>query len=162
MHLPNGIDNVHFGGRPEEQFNDKVPSTNDLVQAQNGTYTSPNIETNGHDVDTNKVQISFPQHQSLDAVLDTVLAGWVILAQRYQRDAFHSFTWGIKNAGSEKLQCIMAGELSLSNHSTVGDVIAKVKDLRLKDVSLDQATVFLNDGTKEEVCYGCGFQGYDD
>jgi hypothetical protein len=49
----------------------------------------------------------------------------------------------------------MSAELSLSNQNTVGDLIAKTKDLRLKDVSLDQATIFLNDGTKEEVCDDC-------
>jgi hypothetical protein len=155
MHLPNDIDNVRFGGRPEDQLNDGVSSINDLGQAKNSTHTSRNIETNGHHVDTNKVQISFPKDQSLDAILDIVLAGWVILAQRYQRDAFHSFTWGIKGAGSEKAQSIMAAELSLSNQNTVGDLVAKTKDLRLKDVSLDQATIFLNDGTKEEVCDDC-------
>ena len=161
MHLPNGVGNVRFGGRPEEQLNGKVSSINDLGQAQNSTYTSRDINTNGHDVDTNKVQISFPPNQSLDAVLDIVLAGWVVLAQRYQRDAFHSFTWGIKGAGSEQSQCMMAVELGLSNENAVSDLIAKVKDLRRKDVSLDQATLFVNDGTKEEVCDSCLFRGHD-
>jgi hypothetical protein len=157
MHLPNGIDNVRFGGRPEDQLNDEVSSINDVGQIKNSTHTSRSIETNGRHVDTNKVQISFPEGQSLDAILDIVLAGWVILAQRYQRDAFHSFTWGIKGAGSEKAQSIMSTELGLANQNTVSGLVAKIKDLRLKDVSLDQATVFLNDGTKEEVCDGCAF-----
>jgi hypothetical protein len=155
MHLPNGIDNAHFGGRPEDQLNDEVFSINDVGQTKNSTYTNRSIETNGQHGDTNKVQISFPKDQSLDAILDIILAGWVVLAQRYQRDAFHSFTWGIKGAGSEKAQSIMSAELSLSNQTTVGDLVAKTKDLRLKDVSLDQATIFLNDGTKEEVCNDC-------
>jgi hypothetical protein len=88
-------------------------------------------------------------------VLDIVLAGWTILVQRYQRDAFHQFTWGIKGAGSDNLQCIASEELNLLNHSNVDSLITKISELRLKNVSLDQATVFLNDGTKEEVRINC-------
>jgi hypothetical protein len=69
MHLPNDIDNVRFGGRPEDQLNDEVSSINNVGQAKNSTHTSRNIETNGHHVDTNKVQISFPKDQSLDTTL---------------------------------------------------------------------------------------------
>jgi hypothetical protein len=87
----------------------------------------------------------------MDAVLDIVLTAWTILIQRYQRDVFHRFSWGIKGAGSDKRQCVETGDLDLLNHSNAASLAAKIQEVRLKHVSLNGTTIFLNDGTKEEV-----------
>jgi hypothetical protein len=41
----------------------------------------------------------------------------------------------------------------LLSHSNATGLAAKLSETRLKGVSLDGATIFLNDGTKEEVKY---------
>jgi hypothetical protein len=151
MHLPNGDHILRYGGATQEQTQVKINGNGTLDVNQNGSCTNGHIQTNGHSNETNEVDITLPKDQSRDAVLNTVLTGWIVLVQRYQRDAFHQFSWGIKGAGSDKRQCISTSDLDLLSHSNAASLTAKVCDLRLEDVSLDGATIFLNDGTKEEV-----------
>lgn len=151
MHLPNGDHSLRYGGVPKEKTEVKINSNGTLVVNENGPYTNGHDQTNGHSVETNEVDIPTFQNQSPDAVLDAVLTAWTILVQRYQRDVFHQFSWGIKDAGSDKRQCMSTVDLDLLNHSNAASLTAKIRDLRLKDVSLNGATIFLNDGTKDEV-----------
>lgn len=84
-------------------------------------------------------------------MLDTVLAAWAILVERYQRDVFSQFTWGTKGRGDEITQCLSASNLDWQSHKTTSSLKAKVQEQRLNNLSLEQGTIFLNDGTLEEV-----------
>lgn len=139
---------MRYGGAAREDTQVKINSNGTLDVNQNGSYTNGRSETT---TKRNEVDVTFPKDQSLDTVLDTVLTAWIILVQRYQRDAFHQFSWGIKGAGSDKCQCISAVDLDLPNYNNAASLVEKVRDSRLHDVSLDGTTIFLNDGTKEEV-----------
>lgn len=150
MHLANGDHTLHYGGITQEKA--EVKTNNNTMDIDEGkTFTNGQAQTNGHSTKVNEVDITLLEDLDPDAWLDAVLTAWAILVQRYQRDVFHQFSWGIKEPGSEKLQCISASDLDLLSHSNAATLAGKIHDLRLKNVSLDGATVFLNDGTKEEV-----------
>ncbi|KAF1363149.1 hypothetical protein EJ07DRAFT_104421 [Lizonia empirigonia] len=151
MHLPNGDRTLRYGGVSKEKTEVKINTNGTLDVNENGSYANGHTQTNGQLSEKNEVDISILQNQSSDAVLDAVLTAWTILVQRYQRDVFHQFSWGIKGAGSDKRQCISTVDLDLLNHSNAASLATKLHNLRLKDVPLDGATIFLNDGTKDEV-----------
>ncbi|KAJ4371135.1 Non-ribosomal peptide synthetase [Neocucurbitaria cava] len=150
MHLPNGEPLVRFSGVSEEPVEVKVQSNGVVKTQENGTNTNGTAHANQPVSQTNEVHISHPEDLAADAVLDTVLTAWTILVQRYQRDLFHQFTWGVKDAGADQIQCIPTPELGLLNHTTAGSLKGKVADVRSKVISVDKTVIFLNDGTKEE------------
>ncbi|CAO2655532.1 Nn.00g043350.m01.CDS01 [Neocucurbitaria sp. VM-36] len=150
MHLPNGEPMVRFSSVSEDPVEVKVQSNGIVKTQEKGTSRNDTAHTNGHISQTNEAHITHPENLSTDAVVDTVLTAWTILVQRYQRDLFHQFTWGLKGAGADAVQCIPTRELDLLSHKAAGGLNAKVSNLRLKDINVDEATIFLNDGTKEE------------
>lgn len=151
MHLANGDHTLRYGGITQEKTEVKTTS-NGIVDVNEGnSYTNGHDQTNNHSTKVNEVDITLLEDLPSDAVLDTVLTAWTILVQRYQRDVFHQFSWGIKGAGSDRIQCISVTDLDLLSHSNAATLAGKIHDLRLKDVPLDGATIFLNDGNKEEV-----------
>ncbi|KAK1917645.1 hypothetical protein P3342_000359 [Pyrenophora teres f. teres] len=87
MHLPEGERTVRFNGIPDEhvktmQNNGEMHS---LEHASNGDETA---RINEQAAKANEIRIQLPKDSSSDAVLDTVLAAWAILVERYQRDVF--------------------------------------------------------------------------
>jgi hypothetical protein len=101
----------------------------------------------------NEVQISLPRDQSWDEVLDTILTAWTILVERYQRDLFHQFTWGVRDAGRDSAASIPTAQLDLPNQSTAKSLIAQISNARTRDHTLNAGSnIFLNDGTSAEVC----------
>lgn len=151
MHLANSDQTLRYGGVAQEKIEVKVNSNGTMDVNENGVYTNGHTQTNSESSEPNEVQITALEGQTLDAALDAILTAWSILVQRYQRDVFHQFSWGVKGAGSDGRQCVQTTDLDLLNHSNAASLASKIRELRLKDVSLDGATIFLNDGTKEEV-----------
>lgn len=155
MHLANSEQTLRYGGVAQEKADVKVKvKVNDngsIDVNENGAYTNVHNQTNGQSTISNEVELTALKGQPSDAALDAILTAWTILVQRYQRDVFHQFSWGVKGAGSEKRQCILTTELDLLSHSNAAGLAAKLSETKLKNVSLDGATIFLNDGTKEEV-----------
>lgn len=151
MHLANGEHTLYYGGVKQEKTEVKVNSNGTMDVNENGSYANGHTQTNGYSTQPNEVEIKTLKDQSLDAVLDAILTAWTILVQRYQRDIFHQFSWGINGAGSDKRQCISTTDLDLLNHSNAASLAAKIRDVRLKNVSLNESTIFMNDGTKDEV-----------
>ncbi|OAL53680.1 nonribosomal peptide synthetase 6 [Pyrenochaeta sp. DS3sAY3a] len=150
MHLPNGDHVVRFGEASPEPVEVKVQS-NGIVKAQE---SKPQLDTATLDEapisKANEVSITLPQDLASDALLDTILTGWSILVQRYQRDLYHQFTWGLKNAQIADLQCIPTTDLDLLNQKSAGSLKSKISSVRSKEFNIDQATIILNDGTQEE------------
>lgn len=153
MHLANGEQTLRYGGVAQEKTEVKVNSNGTMDVNENGAYTNGHTQTNGQFTESNEVEITALKGQSLDAALDAILTAWTILVQRYQRDVFHQFSWGVKGAGSDGRQCVPTADLDLLNHNDAASLASKIRDVRLKNVSLDGATIFLNDGTKEEVIF---------
>lgn len=151
MHLANGEQTLRYSGVKQEKTEVKVNNNGTMDVNESGAYTNGHDESQHQAIKSNEVELPALQNQPLEAALDAILTAWTILVQRYQRDVFHQFSWGIKGAGSDKRQCIATAELDLLNHSNAASLATKIGDTRLKDVSLDDATIFLNDGTKEEV-----------
>ncbi|KAF2689882.1 nonribosomal peptide synthetase 6 [Lentithecium fluviatile CBS 122367] len=84
-------------------------------------------------------------------VLDAVLASWILLVQRYQRDSFHRCTWGVEKAGEEGVQCIEAEQLQLSKLETGADLLAKIRGVGSKEMgSSQESPLFFNDDTIDE------------
>jgi hypothetical protein len=105
----------------------------------------------------NEVLISIPPH-----LVDAVIAGWVLLVHRYQRDAFHSFTWGFKRSEEEFSHTISASDLDLLNIRTVADLLQAVQKVKPDGTPNENPTgsVFiLNDGTANEVKWTYHAQG---
>jgi hypothetical protein len=151
MHLANGEQTLRYGGVAQEKTEVKVNSNGTMDVNEDGAYTNGHAQTNGESSESNEVEITALEGQPLDAALDAILTAWTILIQRYQRDVFHQYSWGLQGAGSDGRQCVQTADLDLLNHSNATSLASKIRDVRLRNVSLDQATVFLNDGTKEEV-----------
>lgn len=151
MHLPNGDHVVRFGEASPEPVEVKVQS-NGIVKAQE---SEPQLDTATLDEapisKANEVSIALPQDLAGDALLDTILTGWSILVQRYQRDLYHQFTWGLKDAQIADSQCIPTTDLDLLNQKSAQSLKSKINNIRSKEFNIDQATIILNDGTQEEV-----------
>jgi hypothetical protein len=153
MHLPSNDHPERFGGVSERTLKKELP-TNGIseVHQNDDKIEAPTQQVEGTSK-SNEVSIPFPHHRTRDEVLDVVFTAWTILIQRYQRDVFHQFTWGVKDTGNDGSQCIQTTELDLLNQSTVGGVRQKIESVRSRSIAVDQdAQIFLNDGTKAEVC----------
>jgi len=153
MHLPNDDHAVRFGS-VSENFTEKRMHSNDASKPQDEEpSTNGSAHKNEHASNLNEVQLLVPKDQALSDVLDTVLTAWTILVHRYQRDLFHQFTWGVKDAGEGSVQCISTLELDLPKKRVASILRDKVGNLRSKSIPAEPAaTIFLNDGTKAEVC----------
>jgi hypothetical protein len=156
MHLPNGEHIVRFSGVQDEHVKKKVQSNGVFNTQEQESHTNGHngvAQPNGHVSKSNEVHIPLPGNLAPDEVLDTILAAWTILMRRYQRDVFHQFTWGRNDAGNDETQCISTSSLDLMSLLTAGRLKTRVSEVRSKNVASDQATLILNDGTKEEVNY---------
>lgn len=154
MHLHNGEHVVRFGGVQEEYAEAKVQPNGTVQTQEHGSQSNGDngaVSTNGQPTTVNEVHVSLPDGLSTDEVLDTVLTAWTLLIQRYQRDVFHQFTWGNKDAGTDWYQCIPSSDLNMQKQSTGGSLKSKISDLRSKDLLNEASDIFLNDGTKDEV-----------
>ena len=150
MHLPHGERTVRFGGVPDEH----VKQVQNSGEPQSRERTANGDETahvNGQVARPNEIRIPLPKDSSPDTVLDTVLAAWAILVERYQRDVFSQFTWGLKDGSNENVQCVTVSSLDWPGHKTASSLKTKIQEQRLNNLSLEQATIFLNDSTTEEV-----------
>jgi hypothetical protein len=153
MHLPVGEHPIQLGGVATQATEESIPS-DDVSKLQ---QIDPHMQKPGHDKGRtprlNEAQIPLPQDWTVDEVLDTVLTAWTTLIDRYQRDLFHQFTWGVKDAGKDSAQCIPTPELELSKRKTVKSLTAKVGSVRTKEIAIHEGSLlFLNDGTSAEVC----------
>jgi hypothetical protein len=145
MHLSHNETPRLGGGRPAD-IQSSVPGCNGNSTKRIGQNYP---HTNGVSLQVNEVLISTPP-----TVVEAVIVGWVLLLQRYQRDAFHTFTWGLGDAKDAILQSFPATDLELSRLSTVADLLATVRRVKSKDLDVEgstTATLVLLDGTQEEV-----------
>ncbi|KAH7135324.1 nonribosomal peptide synthetase 6 [Dendryphion nanum] len=132
----------------------------ELNHKSNGLPTKHDVE---HDRNTigdfardNEILVQVPSDKDRELIVDTAIASWILLVQRYQRDTFLNFTWGLEGAANSGIQIVAAQELNLTNVSTVTDLITTVHNIRSKDIAIDQPTglvLVFNDGTKDEWTY---------
>ncbi|ENH98812.1 hypothetical protein COCC4DRAFT_154849 [Bipolaris maydis ATCC 48331] len=155
MHLPNGRENtVRFSGVSEEPAAKKVQNSNGFdaqehaLQSENPTGAK---HTNENASKANDIQVHLPNGTDRDSVLDTVLTAWAILIQRYQRDVFHQFTWGQKDQENAATQCISVTDIDWANQQTAASLRTKISSVKSNQYTLNETTLFLNDGTTEEV-----------
>jgi hypothetical protein len=152
MHLSNNDNSERFGGVSEKILEKKLPSNGISEIHQDDRFTKTPTQQDGQTSRSNEVHILFPQGRFSDEVLDTVLTAWTLLIHRYQRDIFHQFTWGIKDAGDSSSQCISTSGFDLLNQKAPGSVRQKIRDVRSRSITVEpNITIFLNDGTKVEV-----------
>jgi hypothetical protein len=152
MHLPNGDHSVRFGNKAN-MLGEKQAYSNGISTPQHdGEDTSCSTTSKSQPSKSNEVRMAVPRNLSSEEVLDTILIAWAILIQRYQRDTFHQFTWGVnKGSGNERIQCIGTLELDLLNQKAAQTLQTKISSLRLRDVPVKEGSeIFLNDGTKLE------------
>lgn len=153
MHLPNGDHSVRFGSVSNHTI-EKEKSALDGTSQENGIHISSSNQPNSTRSTENEVSIPLLPSQGLDDVLSSILTAWAVLIQRYQRDVFHQFTWGQKNAGENGSQCIQTTELELEKHTTMLSLNTKINSLKSSGVNVNPNTsMFLNDGTPTEVCF---------
>lgn len=155
MHLPHNNHTVRFGGVSERVMERQLHNDDICKQQEDDHPTKVCKQQTDQDLGLNEVHIPLPQNHALDEVLDTVLAAWAILIYRYQRDTFHQFTWGLKNAGEHDVQCISATGLDIPNQSVIESLRQQISAIRSRSIVVDQkSTIFLNDGTEVEVRTG--------
>lgn len=141
---------MRFSGVSDEHV--KSVQTNGESQSPEPTGDDSLVaHANGQASKANEIRILLPKDSSSDTVLDTVLAAWAILVERYQREVFSQFTWGIKDGGNDNTQCMVVLNLDWPNHMTAASLKTKIREQRRSNLSSDQGTIFLNDGSKEEV-----------
>ncbi|KAI2486702.1 Nonribosomal peptide synthetase 6 [Pyrenophora tritici-repentis] len=149
MHLPEGERTVRFSGVPDEHVK-AVQNNGEIHSPKHANSGDETARINEQAAKANEIPIPLPRELSSDAVLDTVLAAWAILVERYQRDVFSQFTWGIKGGGGDSTQCLAAFNLDWRSHKTASGLKTKIQEQRLNNLSLGQGTLFFNDGTLEE------------
>lgn len=125
---------------------------------RNGVKVKPSVQestnSSGDTFESNQITASIPAELEREAVVEAIVAGWVLLVHRYQRDAFHNFTWSLEGAGNSGVQTIPSSQLELQNIFTIADLLKVAQKLRVNGVQNEQgsAPVFIfNDGTQEEV-----------
>ena len=155
MHLPDGRENtVRFGDLADEHVAKKVQSSGTFDNQEQSLRSNGHNgakHTNGNASKANEVRVHLPSATDRNAVLDTVLTAWAILIQRYQRDVFHQFTWGLKEQGENSTQCIPVADLDWASHQTAASLRTKIGHVKSTQLTLGEATIFLRDGTNEEV-----------
>ncbi|KNG49863.1 nonribosomal peptide synthetase 6 [Stemphylium lycopersici] len=154
MHLPHGGEPaVRFSAIPDEHVAKKVQSNGPFEnQGAHLHFNGSNgaKHANGHASKANEVRVVVPDSSDSDTVLDTILTAWAILLQRYQRETFNQFTWGLKGHSSASTQCISVGNLDWASQTTAATLRAKIGNVRSTEFSLKDTTVFFSDGTNEE------------
>lgn len=155
MHLPNGRENtVRFGGVTDEHVAKRVQSSSAFDNQEHSLHSGDHIgaaHTNGHTTKADEVWIHLPSTTDRNSVLDTVLTAWAILVQRYQRDVFHQFTWGLNDRKDDSTQCISVTDLDWASHQTAASLRTKIGSIKSAQFTLGETTIILRDGTNEEV-----------
>jgi hypothetical protein len=152
MHSTNGDHAPRFGGMPELHSEKNIqshdfPKLEDDIVAIDGSTT-----VNAHTIKPNEVSVPIPQDLGIPEVLDAVLVAWVLLLHRYERDAFHQFTWGIKETPKDQMQCISAVDLDLTNQNSIVNLRHKIENIRTASITADcTSTIFMKDGSSVEV-----------
>ncbi|KAF1994960.1 nonribosomal peptide synthetase 6 [Amniculicola lignicola CBS 123094] len=109
--------------------------------------------TNGNGVHKKEVTIPFPDGFDVESVVDNIIAGWTLLLQRYQRDAFLQFTWGYKEVDRSTVQTITAAQLNLGGVSNSNDLLKVVRNMRSRKMAVDSVPnpkLVFNDGTEDD------------
>ena len=152
MHLKNGDHSMHYGGY-SDWSTESHANNKDITKAQQFNGESQSCDNkNQHAAQPNEASVIIPSDRSLEEIVDTILTAWAVLIQRYQRDTFHQFTWGIKDRGSDAIQSVQTAELDISNQPNIKSLHSKVSEVRSRGASVDPgSTLFLNDGTEAEV-----------
>jgi hypothetical protein len=153
MHLPSGEPLIQLEGVGMQTTEESIPSNDVPKPQQINHYMQKPDHGKDRTPRLNEAHIPLPQNWTVDEVLDTVLTAWITLIHRYQRDMFHQFTWGVRDAGKDTTQCIPTPELELSDRMTAKSLTAKVSSVRTKAFAINAGSLlFLNDGTSAEVC----------
>jgi hypothetical protein len=149
MHLPNGSNEMlQLGGGGVGS------KTLAIAQEVMKNGHEHNTNANGEDVGRNEILVSTPSGKSRKEIVEAIIAGWILLVHRYQRDAFHNFTWGLEGAGNAGIQSIPATELNLLNNKTISDVLEVARSTKSNEIPIEQRgtpVLVFNDGTKDEV-----------
>jgi hypothetical protein len=93
--------------------------------------TAPNTQSSGpHDISARPDEISLPipLGRNTRETSDIVVASWIILAYRYQRDTFDGVSWRYQQEVSSIRQRISALEVDLPNLKSTADIINRVRD----------------------------------
>ncbi|KAF2021067.1 acetyl-CoA synthetase-like protein [Aaosphaeria arxii CBS 175.79] len=117
--------------------------------ASTPAYTARGTRTE----EENELIISIPKSTSQSDVLETLITSWIILVQRYQRDAFRAISWGLKDAANSELQCISAEQLQLQDLSTAEDLLQAVRKVTSKTIVSERGSdpiLVFKDGTPDE------------
>lgn len=150
MHLPKSEMLQLGGGGGGSHYRSKSAESNGSVKHSVQHCMSTSDETACAD----EVSTTFPKDRCRESIFESVIAGWILLVFRYQRDSFHNFTWGFEGCEKPRIQCIPTVELDLQIIRTISDLLAVVRKSITRDIVVDYATIptlIFNDGTKEEV-----------
>ncbi|KAF2729233.1 nonribosomal peptide synthetase 6 [Polyplosphaeria fusca] len=114
--------------------------------------TSTSHQTNGISRNLNETYISTPGGHKAEDTFVKIIAGWVLLLKRYQRDAFHQFSW--KHQEATKWNFQSTSKFDLDNAHRLEDIVDAVRRAQLGEVFDNElspsASLFLNDGSTEE------------
>lgn len=99
-----------------------------------------------------EADISLSEEQSVDAVFDAILATWVLLLYRYNRDSLDQFSWS--NKDQNDFHPVSLRGLYFPGLHDVSDLLKATQNLRFKDASSDKQSslhLLLRDGIDDEV-----------
>jgi hypothetical protein len=142
MHLRKSDDAIRSG------LSMNIDTKSDVKDELLSDDAQTDFDTSSHDV----IEIHLGE-QSSEELLDTLLASWTLLLQRYQRDAFHKFTWGPADSSRDLVECIETECLELLKLETANELLTTVRNVVSKEVlGLESPLMlFFNDGTADEV-----------
>lgn len=143
----------------ERNGSSHVHSNGKLTPQTNGTllqHVSTNEANGSNSIKSTHETASLPNSVQIpifNTLLDSITAGWILLISRYQRDTFHNFTWGVKDA-VDSIQTVATEGMKLGEVVTVADLLEVVRRVRAREIEADggETRVFFNDGTEDEVC----------
>jgi len=98
--------------------------------------------------DFNAIEIPIPQEKDSRTILNVILTSWVLLLQRYQRDSFDRFSWGVND--KDLTHILFCHQLELTKLETVAQLRGKIQSIWSSDDSVSP-TIFLRDGINNEV-----------
>jgi hypothetical protein len=151
MHAPQIERTLHLGGGGSAVTNG-VSNLSKELQAESNGHAGKSLEESKREIERDMLKVNEVFVPVPPGLVEAVFAAWVLLVLRWQRDAFHGFSYG---AEGEEMGTVLASELKLAGLQTIADILDVVRRVMSKQSPAQRVylpgTLVFNDATNDEV-----------
>ena len=140
---------------PKDEFlqlgNGRAPPVGSVNSKKSGPVMEDLAESS---TDANEVLFRTNNEQGGEVIIEAIVASWLLLLYRYQRDTFQRFSWGVGDSEGVRLECVPIAQTDFAKVCTLADLIAAVRRTgAVEAIARNSNThrLILNDGSSDEV-----------